>query len=201
MTTTTATPIAYATSKEVHSALKKALSPWFIAQGWKRRAGYTCAFVRPADTGGFWCLWLQPSSWGGRLSGSSFTVNLVHVDAADAPLAGGPHARVLMTLSEADRQRAHGLAQELALRIPDPAPTDPVHEWARLPGHEGETWRQRLADLRTVNPDAWKPGVDMWLPYYALADLQVWVDFLAPRWEHLLRQSRSQQTDGQSIPP
>lgn len=193
-------PTTYATSKQVHGALKKALSPWFIAQGWKRRAGYSCAFVRPAEHGGFWCLWLQPNSWGGRLSGSSFTLNLVHVDAADAPLASGPDARVLQTLTEADRQLAHGIAQQLARHIPDPPDSDPVHEWARLPGHEGETWRQRLANLRTVNPDAWKPGVDVWLPYYGLADLQVWVDFLAPRWEHLLRQSRSHGTAGQSPP-
>lgn len=199
--TAAAIPIAYATSKEVHSAFKKALSPWFIANGWKRRAGTSCAFVRPADHGGYWCLWLQPSSWGGKLWGSSFTLNLVHVEAVDTPLAGGPHARVLGTLSEADQQLAHAIAQQLARRIPDPPASDPVHEWARLPGHEGESWRQRLANLRTVNPDAWKPGVDVWLPYYSVGDLQEWVQFLAPRWEHLLRQSRGDDTFGQPIPP
>lgn len=31
----------YATSKVVHAALKRALSPWFTANGWKRRPGYS----------------------------------------------------------------------------------------------------------------------------------------------------------------
>lgn len=186
----------YASSKIVHAALRRAFSPWFTANGWKRRPGYSCAFIRPSGSG-CWCLWFQVSSWGGQLSGSSFTLNLVHQASAESELCGGPGARVLCTLSPAEIELGFSIAQQLATRIPDPPASDPVHEWAKLPGYQGEMWRKRLADLREVNPDAWKPDVDVWLPYYAEADLALWVDFLLPRLEHLLRQSREQEAGAQ----
>lgn len=179
----------YATSKVMHAALKRAFSPWFTANSWKKRPGYSCAFIRPAGAG-YWCLWFQISSWGGQLSGSSFTLNLVHQESAEASLSGGPDARVLCTLSAADRELGFSIAEELAKRIPEPAASDPVHEWAKLPDPQGEMWRKRITDLQKVNPDAWKPDVDVWLPYYAVADLDLWVDFLLPRLPHLLRQSQ-----------
>ena len=186
----------YATSKVVHAALKRAFSPWFTANGWKRRPGYSCAFIRPAGPG-YWCLWFQVSSWGGQLSGSSFTLNLVHQESAESSLCGGPNARVLRTLSAAEIELGFSIATELAKRIPEPAASDPVHEWAKLPDYQGEMWRKRIADLQTVNPDAWKPDVDVWLPYYAVADLDLWVGFLLPRFPHLLRQSQGQDFTAQ----
>ncbi len=180
----------YATSKSVHGALKRALSPWFLAKGWKRRSGHSCAFLKQAPAG-YWCLWIQVSSWGSQLLGSSFALNLVPLEAADTPLCGGPDARVLCTLSESDKRLAFSIAEDIATRIPDPPPSDPVHEWAQLPGHQGEQWRETLANLRKVNPDAWKPGADIWLPYYSVIDLDSWVDFLLPRLPHLLLQSQS----------
>lgn len=188
---------AYATGKTVHAALKRLLAPWFTANGWQRRTGYSCAFVRPTASG-CWCLWIQVSSWGSRLWGGSFTLNLVHQDTARSSLASGAEdARVLITLDEADRAIAFQIAQLQAARIPEPSPSDPVHEWAKLPGHEGEHWRKMLATLHEVNPDAWEPGVDVWLPYYSAADLEPWVEFLLPRLPHLLRQSDG----GQGIVP
>lgn len=185
----------YATSKQVHSALRRALSPWFLANGWTRRSGYSCAFIRPALSG-YWCLWIQVSSCGGQLWGSSFTLNLVQAEASDSSLGGGPNARVLCTLTEADKRIAFSIAENLATRIPDPPLSDPVYEWAQQPGYQGERWREQLANLRKVNPDAWKPGVDVWLPYYSVNDLAAWVGFLLPRLPYLLSQShRSEHTD------
>ncbi|MBB3193892.1 hypothetical protein [Roseateles terrae] len=186
----------YANSKAVHGALKRLLSPWFIQNGWKRRPGYACAFLR-SSASGQWCLWVQVNSWGGSLSGSSFTLNLIRLEGGDAELITGPDSRVLLTLTDAEKGEAFCIAQELATRIPDPAATHAVHQWAQLPGYEGEQWRQRLADLRMVNPDAWAPGVDVWLPYYAVEDLEAWVTFLLPRLQRLLNATDNTAIAGQ----
>lgn len=181
--------VTFASSRTVHSALKRALSPWFLANGWKRRAGNSCAFLRPAPSG-YWCLWFQISAFGGHLRGSTFTLNLFPVADKDSPLTGGgAGSRVLKTLSEADRQLGFSIEEQLIAKIPDPPPSDPIYEWAQLPGYEGESWRETLANLRTVTFDTWKPGMDIWLRYYSVEDLDAWVEFLLPRLPHLLRQS------------
>jgi len=178
--------IEYATSKAAHTALKRLLSPWFVANGWKKRPGTSCAFLRPAVSG-FWCLWVQLSRWGSSLSGNSFTLNLVRQESDETKLYGS--GRVLADLSDEDRRRGFAIAQEVAARIPVPPPSHPVYEWARLPGDEGERWRRTIADLQTAKLDGWKPGIDRWLPYYTVIDLEQWVVFLLPRLPDLLRLS------------
>ncbi len=74
-----------------------------------------------------------------------------------------------------------------------PPPSDPVYEWARQPGYQGEHWQRAIADLQKANPEAWKPGVDIWLSYYSVDDLELWVEYLLPRLQQLLRLSNDAQ--------
>lgn len=47
---------SYVKAKDVHRHMRKLLSPWFMQQGWFKRAGYSCAFTRDDLV-----FWVQPS--------------------------------------------------------------------------------------------------------------------------------------------
>ena len=182
----------YATSRAVHSTLRRLLAPWFLANGWKKRPGSSCAFVREASSG-HWCLWVQVSQWGNSLGGNSFTLNLVSQAVADSALCGGPDARVLVTLSDEDKALGFEIAQQIAARVPIPPPSHQVYEWAKPPGKEGEQWQHTIANLQKANPEAWEPSIDIWLNYYAVADIEQWAGFLLARHPYLLLQSNDAQ--------
>ena len=181
------TDVQFVPSRRVHSVLRKLLWPYFSTHGWAKRPGSTCAFVRAASQG-YWCLWVQISQFGGKTDGNSFTLNLVRRPSIDAPLTGGQtNARIPVDLlSPEDKARGRALAEEIQARIPDPPPDDKVHEWKKLPGKEGLKWIEYLARIRQVPPSEWEPGIDVWLNYYSVTDLEQWVEFLLPRFDKLL---------------
>jgi hypothetical protein len=179
---------AYSPSKEVHRTLSVLFKPWFQERGWKKRPGSSCAFLRPrTDAPGFWCCWFQVSQWGNSWSGNSFTLNVVPQQDAKEPLAGGPGARVLATMSDADRKLGMEVEARVKARIPNPAADHQIYEWMKLPGAQGEMFRRSFHLTFNVNPAAWEPGVDVWLYYFAADDLEEWFTFLTPRLEALIR--------------
>ncbi len=188
--------VQYAKSKDVHSALKKLLGSVFVALGWKRRPGATCAFVRQ-EARHCWCLWVQISQFGDSVSGNVFTLNLVRqaesisplCTQSTSPLCGDKDARILRTLSVADRGICLQIASEIASRIPVPEPDHQWREWARQPGEAGARLQTIINNLQTPDTTKWEPDYDVWLNYYSVEDLTKWVNFLTPRLDHLLQQA------------
>ena len=180
--------VQYAKSKDVHSAVKKLLAPALLTLGWKKRPGATCAFTRQGAKG-YWCLWVQVSQFGDSLSGNEFTLNLVRQTESTSPLCGGKDARILSTLSVADREIGLQIASEIASRVPVPEPDHQWREWARQPGDAGARMQAIINNLQTPNTKIWEPDYEVWLNYYSVEDLTKWVHFLTPRLDHLLQQA------------
>lgn len=181
----------YVASRQAHSALGRLLRPWFKAHGWDKRPGGTAAFTRQSSEGpGFWCLWFQVSQWGNADFGNEFTLNLVLQQSEAASLCGGPHARVLNTLSPQAREEGLGIETAIVARIPKPPPGRKIYEWMEADdpyaAHHRQAWQ------RAFSPDVrrWRqPGVDLWLRYFSVDDVEDWAAFLLPRLEGLTAQA------------
>lgn len=181
----------YAESRQVHSTLRNALSPWFRERGWERRKGSSCAFLKLSQSGdGFWCFWLQVSQWGGRDFGNEFTVNLILLPSASDRPYGGPYARVLKTLPQDDRDIGLALEAKIAARVPKPPPESRICQWMDLPGEEGATFKRMWAEAFVPHPHRWAEDMDVWLRYFAVDDVEEWASFLVPRLELLTAQVR-----------
>ena len=109
---------SYVKAKDVHRHMRKLLGPWFTQHGWRKRAGYSCAFTRDDLV-----LWVQPSQWGDSWSGSSLTLNLARSPSAE--LVSGD--RILWYLNDSSRVEGLALETRIVSRIPPP-PREPLHK-------------------------------------------------------------------------
>ena len=178
----------FARARDVHAALALVIGAALKPTGFRRIRSGICAFARPrADGAGFVTVGVQVSQWGSSWSGNSFTLNAC--GAAKRP-DDPPHTyRLLSWLTSEDC--ADGLAVERLIRARFPLPP-PEHEvWALAELPVGEVFRQSLAKLRTVNEEMWHPKRDRWLPYFDVADVREWAEFLRPRIRRLLEQSEA----------
>ncbi|WP_342316690.1 hypothetical protein [Lysobacter sp. FW306-1B-D06B] len=171
---------SYVKAKDVHRHMRRLLAPWFVEQGWQKRPGYSCAFVR-ADS----VFWVQPSQWGDSWSGSSMTLNLSGWNGRD--LAAG--RRILKGLDGDSRDAGLALEERIVSRIPEPPHDHYIHQFMSLPGAEGATFRQSFERAFAPNPGQWKPGCDTWLRYFAEDDLEEWALFMVPRLDRLISEA------------
>lgn len=176
----------YVPSTRVHSVLRRVLGSWFRDHDWTKRRGSICAFTRArTGNGGYWCFWVQCSQRGGSDLGNSFTVNLSALQSLNQPLIVGPNSRVLRTLSDVDRNEGVALEKKVVARIPVPPQGSRIDQLTRLPGIEGEIFREYRNRSLAPHPEPWMQFHDIWLRYFSEEDIADWAAFLLTRLPYL----------------
>lgn len=94
---------------------------------------------------------------------------------------------------------AEGLAieQRIRARFPLPSSDHEVWTWAEQP--DGEMFRRSLDGLRAVNEAMWQPGYDIWLPYFDVADVWEWGEYLRPRILPLLERAEMEAAQASNV--
>lgn len=100
----------YARAKDVHRCMRNLLWPWFLDAGWRKRPGYTCAFVRNDLI-----LWVQPHSYGDSWSGSQLTLNLNKSESHE--IAHGD--RILWRLDGESRRVGSEIERRIVAKLPN----------------------------------------------------------------------------------
>lgn len=123
---------------------------------------------RPGHTCAFtrddFVLWVQPHSFGGSSSGSQLTITLNQSTCHE--IAHG--CRILRHLDQESRKIGASIEGRIVARFPEAIAQTVAH----------------------VDLEHWKTGQDIWLRYYAQADLDEWTEFLLPRLGNLISMSR-----------
>ena len=162
--------------------------------GFRRASSSACAYARPRKDGtGFVTVGVQISSWGSDYSGNSFALN-ANGKAADTKSYYATVYRPLMLLRAEDCQVGIEIERRIRARFPLPAPEHEVWQWAKQPGEAGAIFRRTLDSLRVSDEKLWRPGLDIWLSYYGIADVIDWADFLSPRLIPLLDRIESESS-------
>ena len=172
---------SYVRAKDVHRHMKRLLSDWFLERDWRKRTGYSCAFVREDMV-----FWVQPSQWGDSWSGSSLALNLAKSESSEL-IAGD---RILQHLDTTSRKDGLALEERIVSRIPLPENDHYIYRFMELPGHEGQMFRDSFEQAFKATPICWEPGYDIWLRYFSTDDLDEWTEFLLPRLDSLIEQWR-----------
>lgn len=179
MPSTTGSVRRFAPARDVHAALSRVFGPVLKPAGFRRVRSGRCAYAKKrADGAGFITIGVQISQWGSSWAGNSFTLDAARAVSRpeDAAIAG---IRPLSRLESGDCAEGLSIEHRVRARFPLPPPDHEVWAWAEQPG--GEIFRSSLDGLRVVNERMWRTGHDVWLPYYDLADVWEWGEFLRPR--------------------
>jgi hypothetical protein len=180
----------FARARDVHASLARVFGPALKPAGFRRVRPGVCAFARErADRLGYVTVGVQVSQWGSSWSGNSFTLNAAGAMALpeDHPVTG---IRPLSWLTAEDCAEGLAIEQRIRARFPLPPPDHEVWVWAEQP--DGDIFRRSLEGLRVVNEGMWKPGHDIWLPYFDVADVWEWGEFLRPRILPLLERAEDE---------
>lgn len=184
----------FAKAKEVHSILARLWGSSLKAAGFKRVKPGACAFARPrGDSNRFVTLAVQISQFGDSWSGNQFTLNADGAAALPEDYAITVF-RPLEWLTAADCEEGLELERRLRERFPMPSREHPVWLWAKEPGNSGEIFRKALGSIKKVREDLWKPGRDVWLPYFSSEDVVLWGNYLLPRIPALIARAESEST-------
>jgi hypothetical protein len=160
-------------SRDVHRTLRGTFDPALQPLGFVRtpRASWCSYTTQRSD--GWQTFWVQLNTWGWRpIVGSALTLE---VQLADEP--GPGHAvrsrrkRWTHLSTPADLREARS-AQEAITSSPPPVPRE----------DEELVEDGRLLDNYLGKLDAeWSPGLDVWLRYRRIGDVEHWADFFARR--------------------
>ncbi len=86
-----------------------------------------------------------------------------------------------MALTSAECTTGLEIERTIRSRWPLPSADHEVWSWAAKPGAEGQFWADAIARGSKVRTDLWRPGFDIWLPYFNVIDVETWGEFLRPR--------------------
>jgi hypothetical protein len=177
----------FARSRDVHGALARVFGPAPKPAGFRRVRSGVCAFAKERpDAAGYVTVSVQVSQWGSAWSGSSFTLNAGSATARPEDYPITVH-RPLSWLASEDCAAGFEIERRIRARFPLLPRTHEVWEWAEQ--SDGEVFRRSLESLQVVNEGMWRPGHDVWLPYFAAADVWEWGEFLRPRLLPLLERA------------
>lgn len=173
-------PETFAKARQVHTTLRRIWTPAMKDAGFRAASSSACAFAKErTDQRGFVTFGVQISAWGDSWSGNEFTINAA--GAASKPSDYYQTVfRPLAWLTVEDCAAGVEIERRVRARFPTPPPDHEVWTLAAQSGNVGEVFRKALAALHVVHERMWRPGCDIWLPYFGTADVHEWGAFLLP---------------------
>lgn len=187
----------FARSRDVHAALARVFGPALKPACFRRIRSGVCAYSKErSDAAGYVTVGVQVSHWGSAWSGSSYTLNAAGAAARPEDYAVTAY-RPLSWLTPEDCAAGLEIERRIRARFPLPPPDHEVWTWAEQP--DGEIFRRSLESLHVVNEEMWRPGHDIWLQYFDVADVWEWGEFLRSRLLALLERAEIEATQHKNV--